>query len=304
LKRILITGAGNLGLALYDYFNDGKTNESVLVARHPIPSSRIKSFSGDITIPDSMTVVFRKVKPDAIIHTAALTDVDLCEKEQKKAYSVNVEGTRNLVRLCEINAIPMVYISTDYVFDGMKGDYRENDTPNPVNIYGKSKLDGEHIVRRMENGDWAVIRTSFLFNSFSTSYDFISYVFNGLKQNRKMKFDDYRLSKPTPCSCLGPPIERILSRGLRGVFHICGRDMLSPYKIARKCAVISEFDPNSIAVRERPGPGAQRPVNPTLNTEKAEKELGFTPPDLEDCLKAFFKQCTRNSLRSAKQRLY
>ena len=289
MKRILITGAGNLGLALRDHFIDGNKYEPVLVARHLPASRRINSISGDITSNESLTEVFRKLKPDAIIHTAALTDVDLCEKEPKKAHSVNVEGTRNLVLLCESKEIPMIYISTDYIFDGIKGNYVENDTPNPVNIYGKTKLEGERVVKEMDSGVWAIIRTSFLFNAASPNYDFISYVFHGLLEKKTVQYDHFHLMKPTPCSCLGPPTERILSQGLRGIYHICGRDVLSPYDLARKCAGISGFDPSSIAVRERGEDVAKRPLNSTLNTEKAERELGFISPNLHENLKDYFQ---------------
>ncbi|MDP6155434.1 MAG: SDR family oxidoreductase [Candidatus Thermoplasmatota archaeon] len=304
MKRILITGAGNLGLALHDHFIDLETYEPILVAKHSPASCKINSITGDITRPESMAEVFQELKPNVIIHTAALTDVDLCEKEPNIAHLVNVEGTRNLVRLCEGDAIPLIYISTDYIFDGMKGNYRENDSPNPLNTYGRTKLEGEQIIKEMKGGEWAVIRTSFLFNASSPNYDFISYVFHGLKENKKIKYDDFRLTKPTNCRCLGPPIERIISRGLRGVYHICGRDTLSPYDLARNCAVLSGFDPASIAIRKGRRSGARRPLNPSLNTEKAERELGFTHPELHACLKYYFETMTRDSLRSTKQRLY
>ncbi len=289
MKRLVITGAGNLGLALYDHFKTETTYEPILVARHSPASNKINYVTGDITLPDSMARMFHEVTPDAVIHTAALTDVDLCEKEPKRAYTVNVEGTRNLAQLCKGEKIPLIYVSTDYVFDGKKGNYTERDILNPVNVYGKTKLEGENVVKEMKGVEWNIIRTSYLFNYSCTNYDFISYVFHGLTQRKKMKIDDFRIVKPTPCSSLGAPIGRILFNGKRGVYHLTGRDVISPYDLAIKCSLISGYDPGSIAVRGRCGEGVQRPLISTLNTEKAERDLDFTPPELDDYLEAYFK---------------
>jgi len=144
--RALITGAnGKLGSELKKYFNDSYCPDEEKM---------------DITNPKSVSASFEAFKPELVIHCAALTNVSFCEKNPFEAYYTNTIGTFILADACDAYGIKMVYISTDHVFDGSKGDYKEWNLPNPRGHYAKSKLAGEWMV--LANPDNLVIRTSFM----------------------------------------------------------------------------------------------------------------------------------------------
>ena len=285
MKRILITGAGNLGLALYDHFDLQGRQRPFLFTRGGALSPTRDVITGDIVRRSSLEKIFSGVRPDAVIHTAAMTDVDMCEREPGKAFEVNSGGTGNVVSLCEDAGIPLVYISTDYVFDGRKGDYREEDEVFPINVYGKSKLAGENAVRGMPEGRWAIVRTSFLYNPESPKYDFLFFVAGCMTRGERIQCDDFRFTKPTPCHSLGSPIEKILMEGRWGTYHIAGGERLTPFEIARAYGRLLDVDCGIVGNRGSPLEGtAPRPVDPTLNTKKAERELGFRPPSMGEGL--------------------
>ena len=242
---------------------------------------------GDIIERYNLGKAFSGIRPDAVIHTAAMTDVDMCEREPGKAFEVNSGGTGNVVSLCEDAGIPLVYISTDYVFDGKNGNYREDDEVFPVNVYGKSKLAGENAVRGISNRRWAIIRTSFLYNPESPSYDFFTFVAGSLSRGERIECDDFRFTKPTPCHSLGAPVEKILREERWGTYHIAGGERLMPFEIAWACGRMLKLDCSFVKARKSPEEGtAPRPVDPTLNTKKAERELDFRPPSLSEGLES------------------
>ena len=280
MERVLITGAGNLGLAIHTHFSGTDDFDPVMVSRRGTsgPEDMIEC---DITRHDRMNDIVSRIEPAAIIHTAAMTNVDLCEREPGRAHEINAAGTENLATTCTREKIPLVYISTDYVFDGRKGNYMENDRTNPMNVYGRTKLEGERSVKRMAANRWSVIRTSFLYNPQSPNYDFISHIITNISRGKRIECDNFRFTKPTPCSCIGPVIENIMRRGKWGdIYHVCGKRKLTPHAIAKECADALHLDHLLIeARRELPAAGAPRPVDPTLDTKKAERELGFVPPD-------------------------
>lgn len=282
---MMITGAGNLGLALMRYFKGRRLPGPIVVSRGSGPCSCRRYALCDITDSECLEAVFREFRPDAVIHTAALTDVDHCEREPEEARAVNAAGTRNIATLCAGAKIPLVHISTDYVFDGSRGSYTEMDEPAPINVYGRTKLSGEEEVKKGGIPLWAVIRTSFLFDMKGPNYDFVSYVSSALRSGEDINCDEYRYCKPTPCSALGAPIERILSRGKGGIYHICGRDLMTPREAAHRIARHYGSDERLIRGRKAPPAGAAtRPRDPGLDTAKAERELDFVPPALEDGL--------------------
>ncbi|MGB9561479.1 MAG: SDR family oxidoreductase [bacterium] len=136
MERVIITGAwGNLGRVVV-----------------PLLAGFFKVFplgrrDGDITDFELLKAIFNKTRPSVVIHLAAITDIDVCEEAPEVAYNVNVEGTRNVVRLCEKFGARLIFTSSPFVFDGKKeGEYIESDIPNPLNIYGKTKLNAEKIV--------------------------------------------------------------------------------------------------------------------------------------------------------------
>lgn len=286
MKYVLITGAGNLGLAIHTHFSGTDDFDPVIASRKRRMSGPEDTIQCDIVRHELMNNIISKVKPVMVIHTAAMTNVDLCEREPERAHEVNAAGTENLATTCAREGIPLIYISTDHVFDGTKGDYCENDRTGPINAYGRTKLEGERSVMGMTSNRWAVIRTSFLYNSEGPNYDFISHVINRISQGERMGCDVFRFTKATPCNCIGPVIENIVRNGKWGLYHVCGKRKLTPYAIAKECSDALDLDRSLICSRMKlPHTSAPRPVDPTLNTEKAQRGLGFIPPDLNMILR-------------------
>ena len=173
--KILVTGAGGqLGsevcrLSSYDtcgtYLKDYKNIDST------------KFTQLDITDRRKFLDVVRKIRPDWIIHCAAMTNVDLCEEQKDKAWSVNVDGTKNVIEASRLVKSNFIYISTDYVFDGKKGFYREDDIPNPLSHYAKTKLAGEKLVET--SGRYIIVRSSVIYSK--KKGNFVSWVLDSLK---------------------------------------------------------------------------------------------------------------------------
>ncbi len=128
-----------------------------------------------------------KIKPDAVVHAAALTDVDKCELEKELAWKTNVEATENLVQLCRKRGVFLVYVSTDYVFDGEKGMYKETDNPAPINNYGLTKLKGEEAVQALDNH--CIARGSVIYGSTPATgkINFALWLLDKLKKKEEVK---------------------------------------------------------------------------------------------------------------------
>lgn len=146
MEKLIITGAsGLLGSKIVNLAKAKKDYRAIpLHNTKPLYSNSLKL---DITNRKEVFDLFRKIKPDVVIHTAAETNVDRCETQKELSWKINVEGTRNIAEACSKTGAKMVYVSTDYVFDGEKGLYTEEDKPNPVNHYGITKLEGENQVK-------------------------------------------------------------------------------------------------------------------------------------------------------------
>ncbi len=171
----------------------------------------------DITDLDKTVRKIKEVRPDFLIHAAAFTNVDLCESEPENAYLVNGLGTRNVAMACgEINC-PLLYISTDYVFDGTKGSpYNEWDEPNPVSVYGLSKLMGERFVSSLTN-KYYIVRTSWLYGPYGKN--FVDTIVRLLSEKESLKVVNDQHGSPTFTEDLAKKIRELLGKGY-GTYHI------------------------------------------------------------------------------------
>jgi len=173
-----------------------------------------------------VTNLIRKTAPDVVVHTAAFTNVDRCELDRKKAYQINVEGTRN-VALGARNS-KVVYISTDYIFDGEVGMYHENDKPNPVSYYGQTKFEGEQIVQDICD-NYIIARTSVLYG-WHTRLNFVSWVIHELQKGNKINIVTDQFNSPTLVDDLAEQIIMLIERDKRGIFHTAGGERISRYE--------------------------------------------------------------------------
>ena len=169
--------------------------------------------------------------PDIIIHCAAYTNVDKAEDESETAELINVKGTENLAKVCAKNNIPLVYISTDYVFDGEKTNpYTPDDSPNPINIYGKTKLGGEEVIKKYCE-KYYIIRTSWLYGHHGKN--FVETMLS-LRGNPEIKVVDDQIGCPTWTMDLSDGILKIINNKPCGTYHVCGSGETSWFGFAKE----------------------------------------------------------------------
>ena len=234
--KILITGgSGLLGQALMNSFNDEEIYGTYF--EHSVVQNKLLYL--DITSEKEVTLLIQKIKPRVVIHTAAMTDVDDCEVYPQKAMQVNAEGTRNLIIAANQIGAKFVYLSTDYVFNGKKGLYKEEDPVAPINVYGESKLAGEKIVLQGCR-DFIIARTSVLYGS--TEGNFATWLLGQLEQKKQLSIVDDQYASPTYNRDLAEQIKILIQNDEHGIFHTAGAERMNRYQFALKVADFFGYD--------------------------------------------------------------
>lgn len=253
--KILLTGAsGMLGQDLSPVLED--------VGAFVIETS---SDNMDITDVAQVKNVLNCTHPDMVIHSAAYTNVDKAEEEQEKAVLINVKGTENIAKVSAELDIPVVYISTDYVFDGSKNTpYTPDDIPNPLNIYGKTKLVGEEMIKKYCK-KYYIVRTSWLYGHYGKN--FVETMIS-MADKSEIKVVDDQIGCPTWTVELANGILKLLSKPY-GTYHVCGGGQTSWYGFAKEIFKNMNLDVNLIpcSSSEFPRP-AKRPVYSAMDNQK------------------------------------
>jgi dTDP-4-dehydrorhamnose reductase len=279
----LVTGASGLlgnkivALAESDYL---VTPTDITEPLHP------NAVKADITDPVAISNLFRKLGPDIVIHAASETNVDRCETEKERAWKINAEGTRNIAEACQKTNAKLIYISTDYVFDGEKGLYTEEDQPNPIDYYGLTKLEGEReVTKHCEN--YAILRTSVLYGRHPWKQDFATWIINKLKQNQEITVVDDHYNTPTLAENLAKMALEVGAGDLQGIFHASGCERISRYEFARRIAKTFGLETGlikPIKMSELTAWIAKRPKDSSLSTEKVRKQLRTKPLNITEGL--------------------
>lgn len=223
---------------------------------------------GDITEPKSIAHVINMIKPDIVIHAAAWTDVDGCELDSKKAYRINSEGTKNIALACWAAKAPLIYISTDFVFDGKKkGTYTETDKPNPISVYGDSKYKGEIYIKRIL-AKYYILRTSWLYGK--NGRNFVDIILKKAKMEKALKVVNDQVGSPTYTKDLAKAIHALLKRVKGyGTYHISNSGSVSWYEYAKEILKVANIKipvtPISSFELARP---AKRPAMSVLDNSK------------------------------------
>ncbi|GAB5523991.1 MAG: dTDP-4-dehydrorhamnose reductase [Roseivirga sp.] len=288
--KILITGSnGLLGQKLVKLILDKNQDELIATARGenrlPFAADRYTYISLDITDETSVTKVISETKPDVVIHTAAMTNVDQCETERAACWKLNVDATQYLVSACEQTGAFFLHLSTDFIFDGETGPYDEEASANPISYYGESKLKSEELVIAGK-ANWAIVRTVLVYgiaHDMSRS-NIILWVKGSLEQGKPIKVVDDQLRSPTLAEDLAMGCYLIAQQRAEGVFNICGKDLLTPYEMAIKTADFFKLD---TATMQRADAStfqqtAKRPPRTGLLIDKATAELGYTPHSFDE----------------------
>lgn len=226
-------------------------------------------------------------KPDVVVHTAAMTQVDDCELRPQQCERINVQGTSQVLTDAETFSSHFIYISTDFVFDGEKGNYTEEDDTKPVNLYGFSKLQAESMVQT-STIPFAIVRTCLVYGNLLQRFrtNIVSWVKESLEQGKTIRVVSDQWRTPTYVEDVAEGIALIIEKKATGIYHISGKDLLTPYEIAIKTANKFQLDATKIikvdaATFKQPG---RRPLKTGFIIDKARNELGYEPMSFDEGL--------------------
>ena len=279
--KILITGAfGQLGNSLKNFLS---INDEVFRTGLNIPTGG-KGLQLNIVDKIMLKDIISSISPDVIINLAALTNVDFCESNPEIAKEVNTNGVQNLV---DVFSGKIIHLSTDYVFDGLKGPYKEEDQINPISVYGKTKYDAEKIVLDKNNN--LVLRANVLYNMFGNNKaSFLNWVVNNLKNKNSIQVVNDQFNNPTWTESIAEILVNCLNKNMSGLYHWGDQDYLSRYDFAIKIA--ESYNLKSDLIKQIPTSQlkqmAPRPLNGGLDQSKLKKYLNIIPPSINDCLDA------------------
>lgn len=268
--KVFVTGASSLpGFRTVEKLLRKNYQVTAIHHENPIPleHENLKKIRLDIRNIESLSELILDEKPEIIIHMAALGDVDLCEKSKSLAWTTTVEPSIAIARLSSKIHSFIIYLSTDYVFDGEKGNYYEYAYPNPINYYGLVKLMGE-IAFRSSDTDYAIVRASSIYGFGPGRINFAKFLIEKLKVGEEVKALIDQFTTPTQAQLLGEAILEIIERRLTGIFHVAGERM-SRYEFAVRVAQTLGFNVNLIKETEMKDLKwvAKRPKDSSLNSE-------------------------------------
>ena len=289
--KILVTGAsGLLGSRLVRELLSRNYEVIAIYNRNPIlvDHERLVKVRLNIVDKTSLEDLILKTKPNVIVHAATYTDVDGCERDKAYAWKVNVEATRSIVRAARVVKSHLIYVSTDYVFDGEKGLYKEDDVPNPVNYYGLTKLVGEELVRASDLL-YTIVRPSAIYGVGGSKKSFAEYVAEKLSRGEKVYALVEQYVSPTHNTLLAMAIAEIVEMRPMGILHVAGERM-SRYEFAVKIAEALELPVELVekaSVKDMKYWVAKRPRDSSLDTSKAKSLLKTKFYDISLALELF-----------------
>ncbi|MDQ5846633.1 MAG: dTDP-4-dehydrorhamnose reductase [Acidobacteriota bacterium] len=286
---ILVTGAsGLLGASFVSVARQYHRPLVALSHQHPVAGSGLESVTVDLTDQQEVEKLLHSLRPTWIVHCAALTDVDGCEEQPDKARLINTTVSRNLAREARILGAGLVYISTDSVFDGEKGDYSEDDIPNPLNVYAQSKLAGEQAVRE-ELAESLIVRTNIYGWNVQKKLSLAEWMLARFEAQQTIPAFEDVIFSPILVNDLSEILLNMMERRMTGLYHVTGSESCSKHQFALNLATVFGMDrqlvkATSIADSSLKAP---RPRNTSLSTVKVERTLGKAMPDLLSGLKHF-----------------
>ena len=284
--KLLITGASGL--------YGSKLAQLALARNIEVYSSDIQSLSVygsfvklDISGKEQVDEAFKTIKPDVVVHAATLTDVDKCETNKELAWKVNVEGTKNIAQAAKHSGSFLIYISTDYVFSGEKGRYKETDKPDPINYYGLTKLKAEEIVQTQS--EYFIARPSVIYGSTPAAgkVNFALWLIETLRKGERVKIVTDQWNTPTLNTNLANMTLEVVERRLTGIYHLCGATRVSRLEFATQIADAFSLDKSlidSVLSSQFTWP-AKRPMDSSLDTSKAQNTLQNKPLTMDEALK-------------------
>jgi len=288
--KILVTGAnGLLGQKLSALLASDSQIELIATTRSKLNFDLPKiAFSQlDVTNEHSVNTVLLEHKPDVVIHTAAMTNVDQCETERDDCWLNNVTAVEYLTKACEKNHIHFIHVSTDFIFDGTYGPLDEEAIPNPLSYYGESKLAAEELVKKSK-ADWAILRTVLVYGvtkDMSRS-NIVLWVKKSLEDSKSINVVNDQWRTPTLAEDLAMGCYLAAKNKAKGIYNISGEEMMTPYDIAIETATFFKLDKSLIKIADSSTfkQPAKRPAKTGFIITKAQKELGYLPHSFHEGL--------------------
>jgi dTDP-4-dehydrorhamnose reductase len=279
MRKILVIGAkGMLGRDLVE------------TLRSSFPGDEITGWDvEEIDIQEERNTITRigNLEPKVIINVAAYTDVDRCELNERKAFDINAEGVRHVALGAMTCGAKVITLSTDYVFDGKKGSpYLEEDPPNPLNVYGRSKWKGERYVQELAK-EALILRTQWLYGKHGKN--FVASILRQAREKAVLHVVDDQMGSPTYTIDLARAISHLIERRARGIFHVANSDSCTWYQYARTILELSGTEGVKvvpISSKELASPAA-RPAYSVLDTSKLKREMGLSLRPWADALKDY-----------------
>jgi dTDP-4-dehydrorhamnose reductase len=286
--KVLITGSnGLLGQKLVELILSEGKDQVVATARGenrlPLAANIFRTM--DVTDHGEVMEVVKDEQPDVIIHTAAMTNVDQCETEREACWQLNVKAVDHLIKACEEHDIYMLHLSTDFIFDGHHGPYKEEDEANPVSYYGESKLAAEELLLKSKIR-YGIARTVLVYgiaHDMSRS-NIILWVKNSLELGNPIKVVDDQLRSPTLAEDLAQGCYLMAKKQAKGIYNISGKDLLTPYEMACKTADYFDLDTSQMERVDASSfsQTAKRPPRTGFIIDKAKKDLGYAPHSFDE----------------------
>ena len=288
MKLLVLGGSGLIGNAL---LKNSKNEFDILTTfyKNHISIKNVRSFQ--YSFPNDLNnlrELLEKEKPDVLVNTMGYSNIDFCELNKSDTEMLHVEVTEKICKICENIGTKQIFLSSDYVFDGEKGNYSEDDVPNPVNYYGLSKLKAEQLI--LKNSINTVIRTSVIYD-WDYRARFFNSVIKNLQNNQEINATTDVYNSVTFLDNLVESIFKVITLNQNGIFHVVDSACVNRFEFAEMIAKIFRLDKNLIkiaSVQDEPKNIAKRPKNACLNNSKAKKELGLNFNTIEEGVSRVF----------------
>ena len=242
MKALVIGASGFVGSYLMKALQAGGADAAGTFHAHPAPSLSAL----DITDPGQVSALIKKISPELICLCAAEPNVDYCEAHPKETSAVNVAGVKNVAEAAKAAGAKLMYFSSDYVFDGRSGPYRETDLPHPVSEYGRQKLESEKIVQGLLK-DFLILRVTVLYGWERQGKNFLERLIKTLKKGETLLVPNDQIGNPTLVPNMTEIAAELALKNERGIFHIAGLDWINRYEFAVRIAETFGLDASLIA---------------------------------------------------------
>jgi dTDP-4-dehydrorhamnose reductase len=287
--KVLVTGSA--GLVGQQVVKDLSNSHQVFSCYNESKPEYGDSVKMDLKNHEMISSILTEKKPDIVIHLGAMTGVDLCEKEKTSASEINTKATEIIAKECsKLNSF-LVYVSTDYVFDGNLGMYKEDDVTNPLGFYGKSKLEGEKVVQNFST-NWCIARTSTPFGLHPTKKSFPMWVIENLQKQKQIDVLIDQFTSPTYIPNLSRMLIEISERRVTGIIHTAGASKISRYQMASMVSDKLNLDSTllkQISINKMTWV-AQRPKDSSLDVSRAISILNEKPQKIDQSLNLFIDE--------------